>query len=212
MQDFPGNSRKAQDRSEPSSQEPRRVEQITSVEAEVKRPGLARKFKGAFINGTARGAGEYMIVEVVVPAIRDTLINALQGGIERFFDGDGGRARRSSYPPVGYSGQNEPRVNYNAMSKPPTSRTLSQQSRARHDFGEIVIHNMVEAEEVLDRMYEELSRYGQVTVATLYELTGIAGTHTDHKWGWTSLRGARYVRTRSGGYLLDLPEPQPLGR
>jgi len=211
MRDFPSNSQRVREGSEGPSQEPRRVEQVTSAEAERRKVGLGRKFKGAFINGTARGAGEYMIAEVIVPAIRDTMIDALQGGIERFFNGEG-RIRRTGHT-SGYPGQG-PQVNYSAMSmgKPPTSRTLSQQSRARHDFGEIVIHNRAEAEEVLDRMYEELSRYGQVTVAVLYELTGIAGSHTDHKWGWTSLRGAKLDRVRSGGYLLNLPEPQPLGR
>jgi len=49
-----------------------------------------------------------------------------------------------------------------------------------------------------------------VTVADLYELTGIASSHTDNKWGWTELRGARAVRTRDGHFLLDLPDPQPL--
>jgi hypothetical protein len=48
-------------------------------------------------------------------------------------------------------------------------------------------------------------------VDELYEMTGIASTHTDRKWGWTSLPGAKVVRLRTGGFLLDLPEPEALG-
>jgi len=40
-------------------------------------------------------------------------------------------------------------------------------------------------------------------------LVGLAATHTDNKWGWTDLSGAGVSRIR-GGYLLDLPEPEPL--
>jgi len=43
-----------------------------------------------------------------------------------------------------------------------------------------------------------------------YELVGLDSTHTDHKWGWEELTGAGVSRIR-GGYLLDLPEPEPLG-
>jgi hypothetical protein len=85
-------------------------------------------------------------------------------------------------------------------------------SRTRHDFGEIEIPNRQEAEEVLDRLYDILSRYGSVPVADLYELTGIHSSHADHKWGWTSLRGAKIRTMRNGGYLLDLPNPEPLDR
>lgn len=66
-----------------------------------------------------------------------------------------------------------------------------------------------EAEEVIDRMFELVSRYGSVSVADMYELVGLASTHTDNKWGWTDLSGAGVSRIR-GGYLLDLPEPEPL--
>jgi hypothetical protein len=59
-------------------------------------------------------------------------------------------------------------------------------------------------------MFDILSRYEVVLVADLYELTGIQTSHTDHRWGWNSLRGAKVVPIRGKGYLLDLPEPTQL--
>lgn len=210
MQDFPANSRKSQERSDgpPEDGGTRRVEQITSAEAVRRKRGLGRQFKDTFISGSARSAAEYMFTDVVVPAVRDTLFDAIQGGIERLIYGESrsGGIRRGappSYPDLG-------RVNYGNYSKPPTPRSLSQQARARHDFGEIVIQNRHEAEDVLDLMLEELSRYGAVSVATLYELTGIQSTHTDHRWGWTALRGVKPRRLRDGRYSLALPAPQEL--
>lgn len=158
-------------------------------------------------------AAEYMAMEVVVPAIRDTVFDALHGGLNQLMYGDT-RHRRGSTPPA-YS--NVGQVNYQGMSSPTNSRTrapaprmLSRQSRAQQAFDDIVIPTRTEAETVLDQMFEILSRYDMVTVAELYEMTGIQSGHTDHKWGWTNLRGAKVSRLRSGGYLLELPEPEAL--
>ena len=212
MQDFPANSAKARERSEGPPQDARRtkIEQVTSAEAVRRKRGLGSRFRETFIGGSARGAAEYVVTDVVVPTVRDLIFESLQGGLDRLIYGDT-RPRRgvttSSYSNLGH-------MNYQGMSsnRPPTTRSLSQRSRTRHDFGEIVIPNRQEAEEVLDRMYDVLSRYGSVPVADLYELTGIQSSHADHKWGWTSLRGAKVARLRTGGYLLDLPNPEPLDR
>ncbi len=89
-------------------------------------------------------------------------------------------------------------------------RSISRTSRARNHFDELIIASRQEAEEVIDRMFDIMSRYGSVSVADLYELTGLQSSHTDIKWGWTEMRGAKPVRLRQGGFLLELPEPQPL--
>ena len=211
MQDFPANSAKARDRIEgaPHNERPKKVEQVTSAQADRRPRGLGRRFKETFVGGSARGAIDYMILEVVIPAVQDTMIDAFQGGVERLIRGES-RPRRGGTS--SYSGGH---VDYRGMSmnRPPPSRTISRQSRTRHDFGEIVIQNRQEAEEVIDRMFDILSRYGTVTVADLYELTGIQSGHTDTKWGWTALRGARADRLpRNGGFLLNLPEPESLER
>jgi hypothetical protein len=86
---------------------------------------------------------------------------------------------------------------------------LSREARAKHNFDEIVLNSRVEAEEVIDRLYDVVSRYESASVADLYELVGLSSTHTDHKWGWTDIRGAGVQRVRDG-YLLDLPSPEPL--
>ena len=86
---------------------------------------------------------------------------------------------------------------------------MSRQARARHDFDEIVLDSRVEAEAVIDRLFDLVSRYESATVADLYEIVGLSSTHIDHKWGWTDLRGAGVSRIRDG-YLLDLPEPHSL--
>lgn len=207
MEDFPANSQKARARPE----EPKHIERVTSAEAVRRKKGLGRQFKETFIGGSARTAFEYMLMEVIIPSAKDMMAEAMQSGIEKLIYGDS-RPRRSapsSYSSVGH-------VNYQRISapnrndKPPAPRMLSRRSRSRQDFDEIVIPSRQEAEDVIERMFDILSRFGTVTVSDLYELTGIQSSHTDHKWGWTELRGAKATRLRSGGFLLDLPEPEPV--
>lgn len=210
MEEFPGNSQKKAR----VPNEPKVVERVTSADAVRRKRGLGRQFKDTFIGGDARTAVNYMILDVVIPAIQDTLIDAFQGGVERLIRGDNARPRRrtgmmGSYENVGH-------VNYQGMGTRPSTRQtqqprmLSRRSRARHSFEDLVIPSRQEAEEVIDRMFDILSRYGAVSVADLYELTGIQSSHTDMKYGWLELRGAKAMRLRQGGFLLDLPEPEPL--
>lgn len=210
MQDFPGNStQKAKDRSDvPSPEERPKIERITSAVPERKKRGLGRKFKETFISGSARDTVEYVITDTIVPGIRDMVFDAFEGGLQRLIYGESSRTRR---PAASSAYSSLPRVNYQSMSKAPPAypepRALSRRSRSRHDFGEIIIESRAEASEVVDTMYEILSRHGDVKISDLYDMTGIETSHVDHKWGWTALPGAKYVRTRDGRFALDLPEP-----
>lgn len=217
--DLPPNSRKAAAQARPP--EPKRVERVTSAPAEVRKKSLGRKFRETFISGSARTAMMYGFTEVVVPAARDMLYDAVQEGWHRLIYGEGsmGRRRGSSQPPPGYGYSTPPRVDYRGYSTPTTAstqanpRALSRAARSRHSFGEIVIASRPEADEVISMMFTILDKYGSVSVADLYELTGIQASHTDVRYGWTALPGAKPIRLKSGqGYLLDLPDPQPLGQ
>jgi len=205
MQEFPPNSARAK-----AQDEPKNIERVTSAEAVRRKRGLGRQFKETFIGGDMKTAMHYMMLEVVIPAIQDTLIDAFQGGVERLIRGENARPRRgvsSNYGNIGHVAYNRMNSSPSPARQPP-QRILSRRSRAQQNFDELVIPSRQEAEEVIDRMFDILSRYGSVSVANLYELTGVQGAHTDHKWGWTELRGAKAVRLRQGGFLLDLPEPE----
>jgi hypothetical protein len=187
------------------------IKRVTSEEPVRRKKSLRKQFSETFVAGDAKTAVRYVIFEVLIPAGKDMIAEAGAQGIEKLIFGDsrrrgGGSPTPPSSGPTGY-------VSYNryAMGSRQTGpqRSISRQARARHDFDEIVLAQRVEAEEVIDRLFEVVSRYGSASVADLYEMVGITGTHTDNKWGWTDFRGAGVSRVR-GGFLLDLPEPQPL--
>jgi hypothetical protein len=176
-----------------------------------RKKSLRRQFSETFVAGDAKTAVRYVVMDVLLPTAKDMVVEAVSQGFEKLMFGDSRRSRRSMHPYQGATGH----VQYNRYSQDTRSRfsgpqrAMSREARARHDFDDIVLDDRAEAEEVIDKLFELVSQYGAATIADLYELVGLGSTHVDHKWGWLDLQGAGVSRIR-GGYLLDLPEPEPL--
>ena len=185
------------------------VERITSGDAVRRKKSLRKQFSETFVAGDAKTAIRYVIFDVLLPAAKDMIVDAGAQGIEKLIFGDS-RRRGSGSPqagPTGYVSYNRQSMGNNRFTSP--QRAMSRQARATHNFDEIILEDRSDAEEVINRLFDLVSHYETATVADLYELVGLASTHTDHKWGWTDLHGAGVSRIR-GGYLVDLPEPTPL--
>jgi len=187
----------------------KKVEKVISGDAIRQKKPLGKKIKEMFIGGTSQSVGQFILMDIVVPNVKDLLADVVSQGVEKMIFGDTRSAsRRTGSRPSGQNGY----VNYNRMSNQPPRRddprqNISRRARATHDFHEIIIPTRQEAEEVLDNLIEILSKYGQASVSDLYDLCGITPQFTDEKYGWTDLRGADLTRTRNG-YLIDLPKPE----
>lgn len=203
--DYPSNS----DKSKLGEYEDKGIERVTSSDAIRRKKGLGKRFKHIFLGGDAKGAMQYAFYAVLIPAAKEAIVDAGREGLEKLVMGDARRSRGPSRPsgPTGYVSYNRFSMNNSPAAEP--TRSFTRRARATHDFDEIVLQTRQEAEDVIDRLYDVVARYGAATVSDLYELVGITSTHTDQKWGWEELRGASVSRVRSG-YLLDLPEPEPL--
>ncbi len=204
---FPPNSVRAKVESEADTPQAKKVETVVKGDVKRRKKPLGKRFHEVFLGGDARGTANYVVFSVLIPAAKDMLVEAGAQGIERLVYGESRRRPASRGMATGHIAYNRPP---SAVSdRPPAA--LSRRARTRFDFDEIILQSRSEAEEVLDRMYDLLSRYDSVSVADLYELTGVQSAHTDQKWGWVDLRGSQVTRTRQGGFVVDLPEPTPLG-
>ena len=212
IEDFPSNSINA-----PRAEE-KRVEKAVVGEVITRKPTVGKRFYHTFFGGDAQGVVGYVLMDVLVPAVRDIIVDMVQTGVERMVFGDG-RApsrRNNSYRPGGSSSQGS-YVSYNRYAAPSSPfarreeppRDMSRRARATHDFDEIILATRAEAQEVINRLFDLVSQYDQATVAELMQLVGISPQHTDYSYGWTDIRGAGITRVRDG-YLLDLPRAIPL--
>lgn len=204
-EEYPPNSRRS--KNEPEAE--KKFERVTTGEPIRRKKSLGRKLKDVFFNGDPKTTVRYIVQVVLIPQAKDMIVEAGSEGLKKLVMGESYRRRNS--PSSGAQGY----VSYNRMgpmSRGPMReepRTLSPRARARHDFDEIVLQSRAEAEAVIERMYDIVGQYTTATVADLYDLVGIRGTHVDQKWGWSDMRGAGVVRVRDG-YLLELPDIQPM--
>ena len=216
MEEFPSNSRKQKEPVKAEVEEPKKFEKVTSGEVVRRKKPLSKRFKEIFVGDDSRGVAEYVLLDVLIPAAKDMIVDAGQTALERKFYGETrSHARRSAArgTPFGHTPYN--RYSSNDPFRRPASREdprnagMTRRGRATHNFDEILLATRVEAEEVVDRLFDAILRYDSVTVGDLYDLVGAERSYQDTKWGWTDITGATVRRTRSG-YLLDLPRPEPL--
>ena len=211
--EFPGNRRT----SAPEPQSKKKVEKIVEGNVVRRKQPVGKRFTQLFVSGDSHSVGQYLIFDVVLPALKDTLVDAVSQGVERMIFGEvRSTTRRPGFSNVGHIAYNrfassaQSRVGGPPRDNNPVGRPgISRQARAAHNFDEIVLPTRREAEEVVDTMYDMLTRYETVSVSDLYEMVGETPSFTDEKWGWTDLHGASVSRTRDG-YLLNLPRPTSL--
>lgn len=212
MENFPSNSQTPKPTTdEKPTPEGKKIERITTGEAIRRKRPLGKRLAETFIGGDTKSVWGYVLFDVLIPAAKDMLMDAVVMGGERMLYGEsrsGGRRHASRFgSPTG-------NVSYHKFSQSSTRREdprpqLSRRARAAHDFDEIILPTRAEAETTIERMFDILSQYEQVTVAELYEMVGVTASFTDEKYGWTDIRGAGVTRIRNG-YLLDLPRPELL--
>lgn len=184
-----------------------RVKKVSGGAAKVREKSLGSKFRDTFLGEEIKDAKGYIIFDVIVPAIKEMIVDTVENAVEMIF-GVGGRTRTraSARSSKGDS------VSYQAYykSSKDNSRVTRAEDRSGYGYKEVIMNTRGEAEEVIDILLDALSEYKQVTVADLYDAANApVGAWTDNKYGWTDLRGVYPKRVREG-YLIVLPRPVPL--
>lgn len=216
--EFPPNSHadredRANRKSDKGTPEKKVVKRVTKGKAIQRKKPLRKRFVETFTGDDNVGVFEYVLLDVLIPGIKDIVADVSTTAIERsLFPGDDIRPRHRSR-----GGGRGGYTSYNRMS---SGRSRDRRDRdddrrsSRRDRGgdhkEYIVPSRVEAEEVLETMYELLSKFDAVTKRDVLSMIGEPHLFTDEDWGWTDLRGARVHRIGRDGYLIDLPRPEPL--
>ena len=204
--DYTPNSRKVTPEQNAAPVEKKKVEKVIAGTAKRK-PDPARKFTSLFAPGDMSSIKEYIIMDIVVPAVKKMVSEVVRNGVDMLMWGESGRGKN-------YNGSSD-KVSYRSYyGSNDNNRNSNSGTRTRSvfDYDNIVIPTRQEAEEVIRKMDEIIEVYQTVSVADLYDLCGI----TDHnymnaKYGWMNIRTAEAVRVHNG-YVLKLPRAMPLDR
>lgn len=204
---YPANSHKAKTGKNEETKDRPKVDKVIQGSAVQRKKGLGRKFAETFTGDDVQSVGTYILFDVIMPAAKTMVSDAVSQGIERMLFGDGAR-RTSSKSSVGHTSYNRMYSGSSSRESRSSERTLSPRTRGL-EFDEVVLETRGEAEEVMDLLIDLLHKYDVVTVSDLYDAVGISGSYTNDKWGWTNLKDASIRRIRAG-YLIDLPRVESL--
>ena len=213
--DYASNSKMPKD--DKPEETPERVvpDKIVTGQVIRKPKGIFTRVRHVFLGGEATDAGRYLAGEVLLPAFRNLLVDAIRIGTERIVYGE---SQRSGMLP---SNRYAPMTNYQQARPPYRGARDGGRDRAylpdqpglmpsrRNQMPEIILQKREDAEAVLEELMNVIDRYDVASVADLYARLGYQTSHVDNKWGWTNLRDVT-IRQNREGYVLVLPDAEPI--
>lgn len=201
---YPSNSNRSK---EEAKTEERRIEKIVTGSVKEKKKSELNKLADVFIADDVKNVKNYMLMDVIVPAIKKVIVDIVSDGIHMIFYGGAKRSdNRSRFDKVSYVDYSKGSSRYsdNRYSAPRETTTM-----VNFNSDQFVFETRADAEEVLAQMDGIVGRYGVVRVLDLYDALGKTCDHTANRYGWTSTRNAQIMRV-SDGYVIKMPRPMPI--
>ena len=201
MEEYKSNSHKSKEEQKSPPIERQKLDKIVNGTVKVKKKSELTKFAEIFLPEDISNIKNYILMDVLVPAIKNTIEDIITNGTRMLLRGEIGVRKGSSTASS---------ISYNRYyDQKRYGESNSVQTRTGYSYNEIILETRGEAEEILTRMDELIDTYGLVRVADLYDLVGVSGNYTDNKYGWTNIRNAKIVRVRDG-YMIELPKALPI--
>lgn len=209
--DYQSNSKKSREIKK-KDDKPETFDKVITGEVVVRKKSLGERLKSTFLGGDAQSVARYIAGEVLLPALRNLLVDATTKGVERMVYGETNPRRRQNYGP---------RVSYNSpvnrgyrseLRYPYPQANLPDQPSHPIQSGsgmDIVLQSREEAELVLERMNDIIETYDIVSVADFKQIVGLPTNYIDNRWVWYNTRGSD-VRQVRDGFLLNLPPSEPI--
>jgi hypothetical protein len=200
--DYQGNSdklKKLQDK---------HVEKVIVSEVIQRPKPMGRKFKDIFFGGDARSTARYVTGDVLLPALRNLIVDMTIEGVKRIVYGESSVRRNRTI-------DFRSRVQYNNPINPvyrdpreraylPDQPPYPFRATTKRELNEYILRTKEEAERVVELLIELVDQYGVATVSDLMDMLDLTSSPIDNKWGWTHL-GKIEIRQIREGYLIELP-------
>lgn len=180
-------------------------EKVVKGTVVTRKKPVAMKLVETFFGGDLKEVAMDTIKSVFIPAAKNMIYDTLcAGGARILWHED----VQSANGRTNYAGQYN--RHYNARSVGGTgARNVRPTTRTSTYADDIILPTREDAQSVLNRMYDLLDQYGQVSLSDLYDACGITGDFTAEKWGWRSLQTAQINEVR-GGFKINLPSMEQL--
>lgn len=204
IDEYPSNSKMV---ARPSVEQKSALRKIQGSKTVKPKRSFGRRIFESFANVNMDSIKNNVLDEIIIPEIKDALLDGLESGLEAIF-GRGGTERSSrryrSYN--NYSGYNYERPSY-ASGRSRDYISTDYKPRRTEPLNAIempaqYVANRDDAYGLLNDMGDQIQQFGYVTVEAVKQSFGIDSYYTDNNYGWTSMEGNR-VRRYEGGYLVE---------
>lgn len=200
MNDFKPNSHRFKEEQKAEvAAENKRIEKVISGTAKVKKNEV-RRFADIFISEDVKNVKSYVLMDVLVPAIKKAISDIVTNGIDMILYGESGRPKKSGSSYVSYD---------SSYRRETDRRDRGTAGRVGYRYDDIVLDSRAEAEEVLNRLDEIIETYGVARVADLFDMCGLTCNFTDNSYGWSNISTAKVEHTRDG-FVIRMPRAMPI--
>lgn len=221
--EYPSNSFKSKEEVEEKETQAYEVKPI--VKGSIKEKKGLSKVKSLFIADGSKGIGEYIISDVLVPVIKNLIIDITMGSLTRLFGQESynyGQYRSSSsrdgnmrpYYSTSYERGRAEREPQERSAYGPVEILVrfDDVARAYPDLQDYQIRNKTQelVEKSLDELRYICERYNVVKLSEFYEIFDQRSEYTAEKYGWSSLRDVKVYKNMDG-YIVSMPRPFALG-
>jgi hypothetical protein len=184
-------------------------------QTKVTKKSAGRQFISSFITDDFGMVKDYLVYDILIPAVKDTIVDTACSAINMIFNGTDGRypnSRRTLF------GSNPNKTPYGTIYRTSDTGIFRQQEKKSYepnwrehqrssiDYMDIPFDTRPEAEKVLDAMRDILDQYPSVSVADFYDLVGYnyGNNYTCNDYGWTDLSQVTVTWSR-GAWYIALP-------
>ena len=196
MEDYKPNSFKY--KNEQKELQEKKVEKVVTGSVRTKKPSVVKKMFSTFISEDSKDIKSHIVDDIIIPTIKDLLMDTLGMLLGRGTRGAG--YRRTGSDKVSYA---------QCYSGGRYASNETVKERPRFDMDDIIFETRADAEAVIDQIIDIIDAYGKATVADLYDAADLTQPYTSNKYGWTNFSSAEVVRN-GDGYVIKLPKIRPL--
>lgn len=185
--------------------EKKHVNQVVSEPASRRERGIGGTFADIFLSENIGKVKEYLVSDVVIPAIKETVVTIVQNGIEMLIFGTTGSSKTTRKSDGGaYVSYNE----YHSSSVKSNRTDTSNRNRSRHNSRDVLFKTRGDAERTKAELVEAFRKYKTATFADFCYAAKVDYTWMEEKWGWYELedQDIQVVPVR-GGFVIDMPKP-----
>ena len=205
VESFKGNSHKEKESSEVRKK--KNIQKVVAGSVKTRKKPLSSRLSEVFVKEDRGNVKDYLIFDVIVPAVKDTIVDLVTNGVNMIFYGDAKRRTRSTVAKTGS------RISYASYYKDDDRDRRSRPSSSRSestDMDDILFETRAEAQNVLNNLADIIDEYGSASIADFKDLCGVSEEYTDHKYGWTDVSKSSIQSVRGGYFVLVLPKARQI--